>query len=183
MVTVKLEMDSDIAGADKAKIRAAAILLGRACNTEEFKDFILNYSYERVWYTGSLWWKVKHTETVNNFHDTTLTNAQVYQKIIDGAEVLSPVKDGVINIYVDTYYKNNGVIGYTYPNSKWQWINLKFFRDYTAADVAGNMFHEVLHKYGFDHTFNFTTNRQYSVPYAIGYRINEICDKLLKQER
>ena len=183
MVTVNLIIDSDVAAKDVVKIKEAANLLARAWNTEEFKEFVLKFNYEHVWYTGSLWWKQRHSELVRSFYYTDLTKEQVYQKLMDCAEDLSPVKDQEIDICIDTYYKNNGVIGYTYPNTKWQWINLKFFKNYTAADVASNFAHEFAHKLGFDHEYNFTNNRQYSVPYAVGYKINEICNKLLKQEK
>lgn len=92
-----------------------------------------------------------------------------------GAESLSPSPDQEMDASI-ALGTGSQAIGYTYPNSRWQWIN-KWFLDLTStkpADIAGNIAHEYAHKLGFDHAYNFHSKRQYTVPYAIGYLVRDM---------
>jgi hypothetical protein len=66
-----------------------------------------------------------------------------------------------------------GVIGYTYSNTKWQWIYSRILREWGAQDIAGNLAHEWCHKIGFEHESSWTSKREHSVPYAIGYYVRD----------
>jgi hypothetical protein len=100
-----------------------------------------------------------------------LTNGQIYAKIISGAESLDLSVDYEADIWVQAYYQNNRVVGYTMPNIKETYLNTKFFGDYDYAEIADNMLHEWLHKIGFDHS---SASDHASVPYAIGYMVEEL---------
>jgi hypothetical protein len=80
---------------------------------------------------------------------------------------------------VELYYANTNVVGYTYSNSRRIWVNTKYFNSYTAAGVAHNLFHEWMHKLGYAHDSNWTINRDFSVPYALGNLVGEIGKKFL----
>lgn len=106
------------------------------------------------------------------------TNAQIYQAMLDGSETLQATKNNAMDVEVELYYANTSTVGYTYANSKRIWVNTKYFDSYTPAKVAGNLFHEWLHKLGFGHASSYSTSRDYSVPYAIGYMISSMGAKL-----
>jgi hypothetical protein len=48
---------------------------------------------------------------------------------------------------------------------------------YTPAEVAGNVFHEWTHKLGFGHDSRYSVSRNSSVPYALGYIMEELGKK------
>ncbi len=102
------------------------------------------------------------------------SNSQIYQKILEGAERLQPAKNNSVDAEVELYYDTTNVVGYTYATSKRIWVNTKYFNSYSAAGVAHNLFHEWLHKLGFNHASTWSPSRDFSVPYAIGYIIEEI---------
>jgi hypothetical protein len=99
-----------------------------------------------------------------------LTNLQVYEKLMSGVDLFNKTADRDIDVFVEMYYQNNRVVGYTTPNINKTYLNRKFFSDYDAADVACNMVHEYLHKVGFDHV---SAKESTSVPYAIGYLVEK----------
>jgi hypothetical protein len=122
--------------------------------TEAFRDQVLNFTY-----AGS-----------KAFIDNKgRTNAEIYQTILDAAETLQPAKNNTIDLEVEMYYAANSVVGYTNSGTKRIWVNTKFFDSYKANSVAGNLFHEWLHKLGYGHSSSATASRPYSVPYGIGY--------------
>lgn len=99
-----------------------------------------------------------------------LTNLQIYEKLMSGVDLFNKAVDRDIDVFVEMYYKNNRVVGYTTPSINKTYLNRKFFSGYDAADVACNMVHEYLHKVGFDHNSASETS---SVPYAIGYLLEK----------
>lgn len=150
--------------AQEEKFQKALEIIQKVVATEEFRTRILNHTYNG-----------KKTFVDND----GFTNAQIYQKILDGAETLQPAKNNIMNMEVEVYYANNSTVGYTYPSSKRIWVNTKFFNSYTAAGVARNLFHEWLHKVGFSHATSWSTSRDYSVPYAIGDIVQDLGEKFL----
>ncbi len=143
----------------KTKLNKALEIIKLVIATDEFRTKILNHKY------GG-----KKTFVDNGGY----SNAQIYQKILDGAEKLQPTKDNEMDLEIEMYYESSSVVGYTMTNSKRIWVNTKFFNNYTAAGVAHNLMHEWLHKLGFKHNANYTSSRDYSVPYAIGDLVGEI---------
>lgn len=151
---------------DLIKLNKAVKYVEEFINSREFIELVSTFSYE------------DRNGLINrNFHYTDLTNQQVLEKILSGSEVLTPEADGEadIQIELDTSWTRN-VIGYTYPTTAWQWIYAKFFRNWSAEEVAGNIMHEYMHKLGFDHEYGWTFEREFSAPYALGYA----CEKYAK---
>ncbi len=139
--------------AEQEKMERSIEIIKLVIATEEFRKRILNHSYN-----GQI------TFVDNGGH----TNAQIYQMILEGAESLQPTRNNSLDAEVELYYAANNIVGYTYPNSKRIWVNSKYFTSYTPAGVAHNLFHEWMHKLGFNHASSWTESRDYSVPYAVG---------------
>lgn len=104
------------------------------------------------------------------------TNGLKNQGIIDKVRS-SSVKDIPIIFYWPTWRQSNNVIGYTYPDQPEIYLNRSFRADstWTVWSEASNLFHESLHKIGFDHDFNSTERRPFSIPYR-GNRAVEYCE-------
>lgn len=146
------------------KLTKALEIVKKVVATEEFRDRIMNHTYGGK------------TTFVDN---GGFSNAQIYQKILNGAESLQRTVDNEMDLEVELYYAATSTVGYTYSTSKRIWVNTKFFNSYTAAGVAHNLFHEWLHKLGFTHASTWSTSRDYSVPYAIGYIVGELGKQFL----
>ena len=136
------------------KALAAADLIRQVVASPEFRDEIINHTVDGV----------------RTFVDNQgLTNGEIYQIILEGSEKLNPGRNNSLDVKLRLYYEENNIIGYTYSNSEYIWLNRNYFSWYTPAQVSGNLFHEWLHKLGFMHSYEYTETRKNSVPYAIGY--------------
>lgn len=153
----------NFSGAQQDKVERAVELMKKVIATKAFKDEVINHTYN-----GS------KTYVDNN----GLTNTQIYQKILDGAEKMGiTTKNNRLDVELELYYAATSTIGYTYPNSTRIWMNTKYFNNYTSVNVTGNLMHEWLHKLGFGHSSSATASRPYSVPYAIGYMMERHAKK------
>lgn len=102
---------------------------------------------------------------------------EVYLKIMEGAEVLDPEQDYEWDMKIIPYYSRfSKVVGYTYPDKKEIWVNMKFYNrsNFTQGDIAENFSHEYMHKLGFGHSYRRNDNWPFTVPYAVGGIINDI---------
>lgn len=144
------------------KILIAGDLIKKVVASEEFKNAILNYTYQG-----------KKTFVDNGGY----SNAEIYKKIIEGSEKLRPGTDNEMDLDLVIYNANNSVVGYTFPDELKVWMNSKFFNQNSPAKVTTNMMHEWLHKLGFKHAQARTASRPYSVPYAIGYLVARLAQK------
>lgn len=142
--------------ADQQKVENAVDLLKQVIASPEFKLEVLDHTYN-----GS------KTYVDNN----GLSNSQIYQVLLEGAEKLRPIKNHAIDVELELYFQDNNVIGYTYPSSMRIWMNTKYFNNYLPTQVAGNLAHEWLHKLGFTHATSWSIARDHSVPYALGRMI------------
>lgn len=149
----------NLTAAQKTKYNKAVSIVKKVIATESFRSKVLNYRY------------AGRTQFSNN---EGKTNAQIYQSILDAAEELKPIKNNTMDLGVKMYTAYNSVVGWTNPSITYINVNTKFFNQYTANEVAGNLFHEWLHKIGYGHDSSATSRRPYSVPYAIGYMIRDI---------
>lgn len=143
----------------KTKHRTAQRLLETVVNSWEFRQELLG---------------MKLTSTKG------MSNAKIYELILNGSEVLSPEIDNEADISVHAYNEHRikgKVIGYTLPDTETTWINLYFFDGFSYDEIACNLFHEWLHKLGFTHT---SANEKTSVPYALGYLIKRLVKDLMK---
>ena len=153
----------NVSSTDQQKFENALELIKEVVATEEFRDAVLNHTYQ-----GS------KTFVDNN----GLTNSQIYQVILDGAETLQPRKNNQMDMEVELYYELSSTVGYTYTSSKRIWVNKKYFYTNTVGGVAANLMHEWLHKLGFTHDRIYSVSRDYSVPYAVGRIISSIGSRL-----
>ncbi len=161
MLKVKLDASSGFDAKEKSKLLSAIALLEKVVNSEEFRARVLNYTYNG-----------NKTFVDNN----GMSNELIYNLIMSGKEVLKPTEDHELNINITIYssFWNRNVIGYTYPNTLQTWINRRYYKNYTPADICANIAHEYLHKASFNHSFAWTPSREFSVPYAIGYIVGEL---------
>lgn len=142
-----------------SKYNKAVAMVKKVVATEAFRKKVLNHTYGGV----------------KKFVDNNgKTNAQIYQSILDAAEKLKLVKNNTMDLGVKMYYQASSVVGYTSTNISYINVNTKFFNTYAVNQVAGNLFHEWLHKLGYGHSASATASRPYSVPYAIGYMVRDL---------
>jgi hypothetical protein len=146
----------------EAKVHRAVELIKKVVTSEEFKERVLGHTYEG-----------KKTYVDNR----GFTNEEIYQLILEGSETLVPGKNGRMDVELELYQQSSTTIGYTYPHTTRIWVNTKYFNKYTPVQVADNLFHEWLHKLGFDHALKYSKSRNFSVPYAIGYLVEELAVK------
>lgn len=150
-------------GTQTDKIEEAARLIKEVVASEEFKTRVLNHKYKGK----------------KRFVDNGgLTNAQIYQKLLEGSEKLNPGKNNSMDLKLKVYTESNSVLGYTMPSTLNIWMNTKYLNKNPSNMVAQNMMHEWLHKLGFKHDSKRTPSRPYSVPYGIGYIIADMAAKL-----
>lgn len=145
---------SGAAATDKriAKYKQAIEFLKKEIATKTFKDRVLAHKYNGK----------------PGFASSSDSNQKVYDKLLSGAETLSPKEDNELDLEVRFYYASNSTVGYTYPTVNYINVNTKFFDGYNITSVARNLLHEYMHKIGYGHDSARTARRPYSVPYAMG---------------
>lgn len=146
------------------KLNEAIEIIKLVIGTEKFRNKVLNFTYKG------------QNAFINN---RGFSNAQIYQIILNAAEALSPSRNNQMDAEVEFYHMNTNVVGYTYRNTRRIWINTKFFNSYTPAGVARNLFHEWIHKLGFEHDIIWSADRDASVPYALGFIMEEVGKEFL----
>lgn len=151
-----------------SKLRAAEELIKKIVATDEFKKAVLNHSFKGE----------------KTFHDNGgLSNKEIYNKILLGAEDLNPSKNNTMDLIVSLYHESSSrTVGYTTKKSKKINMNTKYFDSYSPAQVSRNMMHEWLHKIGFEHAYVYSRSRNYSVPYGVGRIMEKLARKLLKAQ-
>ena len=149
-----------------SKMHASLELVEKVVNTEEFKNRVVNF---------------KNNKGERAFASNKgLTNEQIYAQFMEGRETLLQNTPGEMNFYLKLYYKRfSKVIGWTNGSINTININWKFFKGFKHSDVAGNLAHEWTHKIGFDHK---SAAEHDSAPYAIGYIVREMGERVLKGE-
>jgi hypothetical protein len=145
--------------ADEEKVYQAIDIIKKVVASKEFMSKVLNYTYQGK------------KQFVDN---RGLSNGQIYQVLLNGSEELNKGVDHEMDLDLELYYSWRSTVGYTYPNTMRIWMNTKFFNVYTPSQVAGNIFHEWTHKLGFEHASSYSVARDHSVPYALGYLIEEL---------
>jgi hypothetical protein len=147
---------------DEVKLYKAIEIIKKVVASTEFRDRVLNYTYQGK------------KQFVDN---EGKSNAEIYQILLEGREELKPELDNEMDLELELYYSWRSTVGYTTPGEMRIYMNTKFFDPYTPTEVAGNVFHEWLHKLGFGHASSYSVSRDSSVPYAIGYIIEELGKK------
>lgn len=150
-----------------AHLEKSRAVLEKVVNSEEFKQRVIHFKYQG-----------EETYVQNN----GLTNLQIYNKIMAGAEEYpaQTIANSSMDLSVELYtsgWSGRNVVGYTNQGTSTIFMNTYFYNYATPSETAGNMIHEWLHKMGFDHDYNSTSRRPSSVPYAIGYIAEEMAAK------
>ena len=146
----------------------AAYWWAKCWNDPGFQAQVKGFTYTYQSCSGALWWKKCHPVTMRGFTYTLDSGDEVLVKLLSGSETLKPEANGVADVTV-VIGNEKGVLGWTNQSTLTEWISQWFVDDSTIAAQAGNRAHEYCHKVGYDHPFARTWDRDWSVPYAIGY--------------
>lgn len=162
------DINANISGFEREqedKIHKAFDLIKRVVATDEFKRRVLGHTYNG---------KKQYVDNGGN------TNAEVYKKILNASESLTPGNNNTMDLELESYFESANVIGYTMPSIKTIFINKRYLAksSFTTNQVAMNLTHEWLHKLGFKHAQKNSASRPHSVPYAVGYIMRDIAGKL-----
>lgn len=167
-VKVNLLATSGFTEKERTKLDKAIVVFETVINSEEFKQRILNYTYQ------------KKLQFVDNKGQT---NEEIFATLMAGKETFTTHADSNadfdLNIYTSGWFGRN-VVGYTNPGTPKIFMNRRFYSGFEPYEIAGNMIHEWCHKLGYDHDYKSTARRPYSVPYAIGGMMVDLAKKLLK---
>ena len=153
---------TDFDANDEIKVKKAFAIIKKVIASAEFRTRVIDFTYSGT----------KRFVDNDNF-----TNAQIYQKLLDGSEDLQPGVDNQMDLDLELYYSSRSTVGYTYADGLRIWMNTKFFDAYTPCEVDGNFFQEWTHKLGFGHASSYSVSRDSSVPYALGYLVEELGKK------
>lgn len=159
MVTkVRVSIDvKTFSPAEEQAIRKAALSVEAIINSDVFVNKMLAYPFHSSWNKG-------------------LSNAKLIDRVRGGAESLKPAKDYIWDVHYRGYWSSwfrRRVIGYTYPNTVWIWLNRRNIpaptvnMDHAVRHIVGNMVHEYMHKLGFGHSFRRSSLWPYTVPYGV----------------
>jgi hypothetical protein len=112
-----------------------------------------------------------------------MSNQEIFNLFKSGKDKYNDSPDHDIDIYLTLYFSASNTIGYTYPNTFKTWVNKRYFNrwlrtDDGQANIIGNITHEAMHNFGFDHSRYWNSTRRFTVPYAYGYAARDIAQKL-----
>lgn len=159
MLDVEIIRTTKLTPKENLKVTKSEMLMELVINSPEFKQEILTADFSGE----TSQWKYS-------------TNLEIYEHIMSGQEILRPRRDNKANIELATFKPNwyTRHIGHTYKTVLTQWINRQYLRARHYVKIASNILHEWGHKLGFDHDFENTARRKFSVC----YRLNLIFEKL-----
>jgi hypothetical protein len=173
---VDLDALSGFSSADKTKIDQAAQAMSEALSSEDFRQAVLSFTYD-----GKQ--QFSNNQLANAAGDTVATgmsNQQIYDTMMASRETYLNNTDETAHInltlYTPSFYKKWNVVGYGYPGQPQIFMNWYYFNSYDIAQVAANIAHEWTHKLGFDHDYNRTARRPYSVPYGVGCLVEHLAE-------
>jgi len=144
---------------EEDKVYKALEIIKMVVRSEEFRLRVINFSF-----------RGKKQFYMNN----GLSNNQIYQTILQARELLRPEIDHEMDLELELFYTIRSTVGYTTTKEMKIYMNRRFFNIYTPSQVAGNIFHEWTHKLGFTHSSRYTSDRDSTVPYALGYLVENL---------
>lgn len=153
--------------AELKRMQEAFEIIETVINSNEFKEKVINF--------------INKKGARSYVRSNGLTNEGVYEAIMTGNELIGGAQTpGAMNFNVSRYMKFwSKVIGYTNPGkSNTMYVNGKFYKKFSAAEITSNVTHEWLHLCGFYHG---SAAEHDSVPYAVGYIMRDLALKLEAQ--
>ena len=174
--SVKVTYEENLTVVEEVKLKQAADHIYKTFNSKNFQEKILNYAWRENTYKGFWRWKkISSYRVYRAFSNNEgRSNKEVFNHLIKGKENLSDKENSQMDITVKIDRRNKrSVLGYTYPNSVAQYIYTLFFKNGSVEEIAGNMVHEWVHKMGYKHGKYYSTSRQNSVPYGVGYLVRD----------
>jgi len=137
-------------------------LLEEIVNSEEFKEKVITYAGPRgkctsgYCYSGNYLWSDGKKR---------LSNAEIYQTIMNGEEKMRPSTPGEMNLNIKSWRFWGKTIGSTSPHtSKWIRINWKrYYWRYEVPSMVNNILHEWIHLLGFLHSEDQSRNPSYVI--------------------
>ena len=145
------------------KMNQAVTILNQVLNSPEFKERVLNFKFVQT---------------------NGMNNQQIYDYLMSGAEkfptqtAANQLADMHLSIYFPPWYKRfTKAVAFTNTSDPYLHIYNSYYNSASVADISETMIHEWTHKLGFDHDFNATAQRPFSVPYGIGGIINDLVSK------
>lgn len=152
------------------KFAEALRLIKEVISSPEFKKRVLDFKYDN---------RRQYAQNGG------LSNEYVYLKIIEAEEELFPSVNFQMDMEIELWKPRfpTSTIGYTNRDVRRIWIKKSFYENASIQDLAGNIFHEWLHKIGFEHDLRPTARRPYTVPYAIGDLLSELGKKMFKYHK
>lgn len=171
-LTLKINDRDNLTAAQSRKLDQAIAITNQVINGPEFRGRVLAFRYQG---------KAEFAQA------NGLTNSQVYDILMSGAEIF-PKKTGAdqvadlrVTIYSPPWYKAfSSAVAFTSPGDPYLHIYNKYFNGSALSDLSATLVHEWTHKLGFDHDFNSTARRPFTVPYGIGTIVSEIVAAALK---
>lgn len=158
---VSLGRVTGYAPSERQKLDQATDLLARVLNSREFRDGVLSATFEGR----------------PGFASDTRSPQEVYDVIRQAKESYTDAADGEVDLNLELrslgWFSRN-VVGYGTEGGDTITTNRRFFSSFDAAEMAGHLGHEWLHKVGFGHDFNPTARRPESVPYELGDLIERL---------
>lgn len=143
--------------------RSAMSIMRHVVNSDAFQNAVLDF---------------------NGYTHTDQDAREIYMNFMSGKDLYETVVDNEMDIEVTIYNKNNSTVGYTYPNTRKQWINWKFVtmnKIEGIATVIANIVHEGCHNLGYRHRGN--NRNKYgnwkSVPYIYGDTAKQIAIQMM----
>lgn len=169
MFTVNLASCSGFNPEQQKTLESALAKFQTVMNSDELRDNIINFSCS----LGS------------QFEDNSgLTNQQVFEKLYAAEEVYKAGVDYSADLYLflvkkrRPWFSLHPAIGFGRPLQKEIYTYTWWFDGIKDYEYAGHIAHEWSHKVGFDHSFNPTPTRDFSVPYAFGNIIEDLAKKI-----
>lgn len=153
---VQLLTLTNATASEEQKIKSALRLIKKVVNSSEFREAVLSMRY-RVW-----------GRSYRGFAQTSDSAETVLKKILQAEENFSGGSASSIDLNLDMYYEESDTVGYTNPDDPFMHMNRYIHDSYSAAQTAGNIFHEWLHKINYGHSFYGMPQRPHSVPYKLG---------------
>lgn len=117
--------------------------------------------------------------TNSKFTTTKDSGEQVFRKLLMADQGNGDEVDYEAEFYIEidnSWKPLTKVVGWTNPGTKWQWVNQKFFNNFTEVELAGHLAHEYCHKIGYAHK---SASDHKSVPYSVGYKVSELGKRVI----